>query len=86
MEEITKFLEPFFIPREVPATIIKSVMEMIYKVEVTGSEHVPEKGGAVLICNHTDSLDIPVIGLYMPRKVVFPPRYINSRTSIVCRS
>ncbi|MBP6739260.1 MAG: 1-acyl-sn-glycerol-3-phosphate acyltransferase [Leptospiraceae bacterium] len=71
MEEITKFLEPFFIPREVPATIIKSVMEMIYKVEVTGSEHVPEKGGAVLICNHTDSLDIPVIGLYMPRKVVF---------------
>ena len=71
MEEITKILEPFFIPREVPATIIKTLMEMIYRVEVTGSEHVPRKGGAVLICNHTDSLDIPVIGLYMPRKVVF---------------
>jgi 1-acyl-sn-glycerol-3-phosphate acyltransferase len=71
MEEITKFLEPFFIPREVPATIIKTVMEMIYRVEITGTEHVPKKGGAVLICNHTDSLDIPVIGLYMPRKVVF---------------
>lgn len=71
MEEITKFLEPFFIPREVPATIVKAIMEMIYKVEVTGSEHVPIKGGAVLICNHTDSLDIPVIGLYIPRKVVF---------------
>lgn len=71
MEEITKFLEPFFIPREVPATIIKTVMEMIYRVEITGTEHVPNKGGAVLICNHTDSLDIPVIGLYMPRKVVF---------------
>ena len=71
MQEITKILEPFFIPREIPATIIKTAMELIYRVEVNGSEHVPSKGGAVLICNHTDSLDIPVIGLYMPRKVVF---------------
>jgi len=71
MEEITKILEPFFIPREIPATIVKTFMEIIYRVEVTGSEHVPKTGGAVLMCNHTDSLDIPVIGLYMPRKVVF---------------
>jgi 1-acyl-sn-glycerol-3-phosphate acyltransferase len=70
MEEITKILEPFFIPREVPATIIKTLMELVYRVEVTGTEHVPEKGGAVLICNHTDSLDIPVVSLYLNRKVV----------------
>ena len=70
MEDITKFLEPFFIPREVFVTTAKALMELVYKVEVTGSEHVPKSGGAVLICNHTDSLDIPVIGFYMPRKIV----------------
>ncbi|HRG49141.1 MAG TPA: lysophospholipid acyltransferase family protein [Leptospiraceae bacterium] len=70
MEEITKFLEPFFIPRDLFVNTAKTLMELVYTVEITGNEHVPKTGGAVLICNHTDSLDIPVIGFYMPRKIV----------------
>ena len=60
-----------FIPREIPAFLMKAALETIYNVEVTGTENVPLNGGAILVCNHTDSLDIPVTGLYLPRKVVF---------------
>lgn len=70
MEEITKFLEPFLIPRELFVSTGKSVMELIYRVEISGTENIPKNGGAVLVCNHTDSLDIPVIGFYVPRKVI----------------
>lgn len=69
--DLNKLLDLLYIPREVPQFLIKNVLELIYTIEITGEENIPLKGGAVLVSNHTDSLDIPVIGLYLPRKVVF---------------
>jgi 1-acyl-sn-glycerol-3-phosphate acyltransferase len=75
MNDFIKMIEPFFIPREIPVTVIKTVLESVYKIEITGEEHVPKSGGAVLICNHTDSLDIPIQGIYFPRKITFLGKY-----------
>ncbi len=75
MNDFLKNLEPFFIPREVPVTFFKTLLEAIYKIEITGEEHVPKTGGAVLVSNHTDSLDIPIQGVYFPRKITFLGKY-----------
>lgn len=68
-------LQPFYIPREVPVFLIKNLLNSIYKIEVTGLENIPTRGGGVLICNHTDNLDVFVQGTSIPRKIVFLAKY-----------
>lgn len=70
-KELLTTLEPFFIPREVPIFLLRSFLESIYKIEITGLENIPNKGGAVLVCNHTDNLDPFIQGVYIPRTIVF---------------
>ena len=65
----------FVIPREVPKTILRNLLELIYDVKVTGSKFIPETGGALIISNHTDYLDIPVQGTYTERKIVYLGKY-----------
>jgi 1-acyl-sn-glycerol-3-phosphate acyltransferase len=65
----------FIIPREVPKTIMRNLLELIYDVKVTGSKFIPESGGALIISNHTDYLDIPVQGTYTDRKIVYLGKY-----------
>ncbi|MEM7179736.1 MAG: lysophospholipid acyltransferase family protein [Spirochaetota bacterium] len=71
LADLNKFLDLFYIPREIPQFFAKNILDLIYTINVQGTEKVPRTGGAVLVCNHTDSLDIPVQGIYFPRKVVF---------------
>jgi len=65
----------FVIPREVPKTILRNLLELIYDVKVTGSRFIPETGGALFVSNHTDYLDIPVQGAYAERKIVYLGKY-----------
>ncbi len=65
----------FIIPREVPKTILKNLLEMIYDIQVTGQEFIPESGGALIVSNHTDYLDIPVQGAFAERKIVYLGKY-----------
>lgn len=65
----------FIIPREVPKTILRNLLELIYDVKVAGSENIPETGGALIISNHTDYLDIPVQGAFADRKIVYLGKY-----------
>lgn len=75
-ESATDFLESLFvIPREVPKTILRNVLELIYDVKVFGQENIPESGGALIISNHTDYLDIPVQGAFADRKIVYLGKY-----------
>jgi len=61
----------FVIPRDVPKTILRTALELIYDVKSTGFENIPQSGGAVLISNHTDYLDIPVQAASAERKIVY---------------
>jgi 1-acyl-sn-glycerol-3-phosphate acyltransferase len=68
-------LESFYIPREVPLFILKKLLNSIYRVEVTGTENIPRTGGGVLVCNHTDNLDVLVQGTSIDRKIIFLGKY-----------
>ncbi len=46
-------------------------MEYFLHIEVTGTENIPIGGGGILICNHTDLMDVPVQGVYCPRKLIY---------------
>lgn len=67
--------KPKYIPRDVPVFLIRNLLTSIYKIEVTGLKNIPPSGGAVLVCNHTDNLDVFVQGVFIPRKVVFLGKY-----------
>ncbi|HNH11473.1 MAG TPA: lysophospholipid acyltransferase family protein, partial [Leptospiraceae bacterium] len=71
MDEILKLAQSFYIPREIPVFLLKRLLNAIYKIEITGEENIPKQGGAVLVCNHTDALDPPIQGVFLPRKIVF---------------
>ncbi|MCB1177690.1 MAG: 1-acyl-sn-glycerol-3-phosphate acyltransferase [Leptospiraceae bacterium] len=75
MEDSIDLFEPFYIPRDVPRLILKSLINSIYKIEVSGLENVPLKGGGILVCNHTDNLDVLVQGTSIDRKIVFLGKY-----------
>lgn len=74
-EKVESLEELFLIPREIPKYLLKQVLELVYDIEVTGLDFIPKKGGAVIICNHTDYLDIPVQGVYTDRKIVYLGKY-----------
>lgn len=65
----------FLIPREPVKQFLKTLLHLVYSVEVTGLENVPETGGAVLISNHTDNLDVIVQGTSVLRKVIYLGKY-----------
>lgn len=65
----------FLIPREPVKQFLKALLHLVYSVEVTGLENVPPSGGAVLISNHTDNLDVIVQGTSVLRKVIYLGKY-----------
>lgn len=75
MVEIEKIIETFYIPRDIPVLLFKSLLQSIYTIEVTGLNLFPKTGGAILVCNHTDALEIPIQGIYLPRKITFLGKY-----------
>ncbi|MBE7410452.1 MAG: 1-acyl-sn-glycerol-3-phosphate acyltransferase [Leptospiraceae bacterium] len=74
-QEFENTLKLFTLPREAPVLALRTLLELVYNVSVTGTELIPKAGGAVIVCNHTDILDIPVQGVYSPRKIVFLGKY-----------
>jgi 1-acyl-sn-glycerol-3-phosphate acyltransferase len=75
MSDLQELIKPYYIPRDVPVFLLRSLMEAIYKIEITGLEYLPKKGGGVLVCNHTDNLDVVVQSVFLPRKIVFLGKY-----------
>ncbi|EMN49497.1 acyltransferase domain protein [Leptospira interrogans str. L1207] len=65
----------FLIPREPVKQFLKTLLHLIYSVEVSGIENIPETGGAVLISNHTDNLDVIIQGTSVLRKVIYLGKY-----------
>lgn len=65
----------FMIPREVPKFLLRQILDLVYDIEITGLDFIPKTGGAVLISNHTDILDVPVQGVYIERKIIYLAKY-----------
>jgi 1-acyl-sn-glycerol-3-phosphate acyltransferase len=60
----------------VPEFLLRFVLwiliHTLYRVRTTGMESVPEKGPALLVCNHVSFIDALVVGTATPR----PPRFL----------
>lgn len=52
--------------------VIASVLaRLLYRVRTSGTEYVPQEGGALLIANHLSYVDVVVLQLACPRRIRF---------------
>src|SRR2546421_5706741 len=51
--------------------ICRVVTSLLFDFKVHGIEHVPRRGGALLICNHQSYLDPVLVGVQLQRHVSF---------------
>ena len=51
--------------------VLSALHPLFCSLTVEGVEHVPQKGGVVLACNHPGGLDSFVLGLCSPRQVFY---------------
>jgi len=51
--------------------IIKAFMSIIFRVEVHGSENIPQTGGFILCSNHISAWDPPLLQVFIDRRVYF---------------
>ena len=47
--------------------LIWAVVRVLVRADVSGVEHVPLSGPLIVSCNHLHALDIPAVGLVIPR-------------------
>lgn len=57
--------------REKRHFLLHSLLGAFVRLRVEGLENVPEKGGCILVCNHSDLIDAVIQGLYSGRNVTF---------------
>ncbi|MEM7502638.1 MAG: MFS transporter [Pseudomonadota bacterium] len=50
-------------------------MSVLYRIRVTGAEHIPKEGGAILVCNHVSFVDALVLGGSVRRPARFVMYY-----------
>lgn len=50
-------------------------MSVLYRIRITGEQHIPNEGGAVLVCNHVSFVDALVLGGSVRRPVRFVMYY-----------
>lgn len=61
----------FTIPLDPARAVIRALLDRVFNIEVTGTEHIPMTGGGLIVSNHTDLIDVPVQAAHSPRKIVY---------------
>jgi len=51
--------------------LVKTMLETFLNIEVTGMDLIPPEGGGIIVCNHTDLMDVPIQAVYSPRKLIY---------------
>ena len=51
--------------------IARVLFSLVYRIEIEGKEHLPERGKAIVSPNHFSMMDPIIIGAFLPRKVNF---------------
>jgi acyl-[acyl-carrier-protein]-phospholipid O-acyltransferase/long-chain-fatty-acid--[acyl-carrier-protein] ligase len=62
----------FLLPETVIKATLRWVLQVLYRVEITGGEHMPAVGtGAVIVVNHVSYLDAALLAAFLPGKPTF---------------
>ena len=64
-------------------TILRPILMFVYRVRITGREHVPESGPCVLAANHVSVMDGFFLGISVTRQVRFMAKAELHRVPIV---
>jgi acyl-[acyl-carrier-protein]-phospholipid O-acyltransferase/long-chain-fatty-acid--[acyl-carrier-protein] ligase len=60
------------LPETLIKQLIKAVLRILYRVELTGAEHMPQPGErAVVVVNHVSYLDALLLAVFLPGKPTF---------------
>ncbi|MBZ4645773.1 MAG: 1-acyl-sn-glycerol-3-phosphate acyltransferase [Petroclostridium sp.] len=51
--------------------LIQIIAKIIFRIEIRGLQNVPTHGACIICFNHKSTLDPPVIGVFIPRQLVF---------------
>jgi len=51
--------------------IARFVVNLIFKVRITGAENIPKTGSAIMLANHLSFLDAIILGMFFPRNIWF---------------
>ncbi|MDP9752092.1 lysophospholipid acyltransferase family protein [Thermoanaerobacter pentosaceus] len=51
--------------------IVRTIIKVIFKIEIKGLENIPKKGPVIICSNHISFLDPPVIGALLNRRIYF---------------
>jgi 1-acyl-sn-glycerol-3-phosphate acyltransferase len=65
--------------------VVRPTMQVVYRLEVAGAEHVPASGGVVVVANHLSALDPFVLGSAVPRDLCFMAKAELWRVRLVGR-
>lgn len=49
-------------------------LKLVHRLEIHGREHVPRRGGVMIVANHASFLDIPIVSVSVSRHVCFVAR------------
>lgn len=55
----------------VARTVLDPLFHFLWRMEVTGAEHLPDRGGAIFAPNHLSVIDHFVLGASLPRRITF---------------
>ncbi len=54
--------------------VVSQVLSVFGGIRVTGRDHLPKAGGAILVCNHLSHLDVFVLGILLHRPLNYVAR------------
>ncbi|MEZ0315639.1 MAG: 1-acyl-sn-glycerol-3-phosphate acyltransferase, partial [Methylophilaceae bacterium] len=53
------------------AAILRFISKILFRIEVSGKQHVPDHGKLLIIANHESFLDGLLLGLFLPVRATF---------------
>src|SRR5947208_6374808 len=51
--------------------IVRTGARLLFRLQVSGQDHIPRTGCVLIAANHASSLDIPILGCALPRQASF---------------
>jgi 1-acyl-sn-glycerol-3-phosphate acyltransferase len=61
-------VNPFY---HIETFIVKVLLLLFTRWRVYGRHHVPRQGGLIVVCNHLNNVDPPILSASIPRRIVF---------------
>jgi len=54
--------------------VVRVLATVLFRLQVSGQQHIPKTGGVLIAANHASYLDIPILGCGLPRRASYMGR------------